>query len=427
MPRSLRFIHAADLHLGAPFKGLHPLPPEWEDLLAEGIPKAFLHVVDAAVRNEVDFVAIAGDLFDQAGPSYYEYTLVQRGLERLERAGVPVYFCAGNHDPQEFWDRYYGELPANVHVFPAGEGGFFLHEREGEPLALLAGRGYRQRFWPFGEDIAHGLTREAARAALGVDAPFAVGVLHTGLDIDPLKAPVDPAELVASGMDYWALGHVHSRHVRPADNPRISFSGCIQARAAKNTGPHGVNLVTLREGQPNQVEFIPTAQVAWWRPDVDVASCANLEEVRACIGEELERLQEESQCGRMLVRITLTGATALHAQLADAEVRERLRADLNAAGNPVGEHRYWCEHLANATVQPSGDAPCGEGLFAQTFLQACARDAGNRPRAVSRLQCQLTDYGLEPQHLSLRELDAWEQGARQLVLDLLAEGGAAHA
>ena len=63
---TLRFIHAADLHIGAPFRGLRALSPRWADRLMDAIPQAWDRVVDAAVRNDVDFVVIAGDIFDTA-------------------------------------------------------------------------------------------------------------------------------------------------------------------------------------------------------------------------------------------------------------------------------------------------------------------------------------------------------------------------
>ncbi|MEG1098254.1 MAG: metallophosphoesterase, partial [Raoultibacter sp.] len=60
-----------------------------------------------------------------------------------------------------------------------------------------------------------------------MDAPFAVAVLHTGLHLDYTKAPCNPSDLLARGMDYWALGHIHVRYVDNPANPHLAFSGCI--------------------------------------------------------------------------------------------------------------------------------------------------------------------------------------------------------
>lgn len=128
------------------------------------------------------------------------------------------------------------------------------------------------------ECIADGITRTAALSALHqrepdvAQAPFAIGMLHTGLNLDPVKAPVNPSVLLSAGMDYWACGHIHMRYIHPSENgPRIAYSGCIQGRDIKETGPRGAQLVTLSEGAVPQLEFIPTASVVWQRLRVDVS------------------------------------------------------------------------------------------------------------------------------------------------------------
>ena len=67
---AVTFIHAADLHLGAPFKGLRTIAPEWSEVLLQAIPEAFRKVISTALAEKVDFVVIAGDVFDNSHPSY---------------------------------------------------------------------------------------------------------------------------------------------------------------------------------------------------------------------------------------------------------------------------------------------------------------------------------------------------------------------
>ena len=72
---TVTFIHAADLHLGAPFKGLRSIAPEWADILLQAIPEAFRNVIDIALKEKVDFVVLAGDIFDNSHPSYADFSL----------------------------------------------------------------------------------------------------------------------------------------------------------------------------------------------------------------------------------------------------------------------------------------------------------------------------------------------------------------
>ena len=136
------FIHAADLHLGAPFRGLRALSSSWADRMVASIPESYDRVVASAIENQVDFVIISGDIFDMAHPSYADFLCFFDGLKRLDAAGIRVYLCTGNHDPYTSWQADFAELPANTYMFPADKPGFVVHYRDGEPLVLLGGRGY---------------------------------------------------------------------------------------------------------------------------------------------------------------------------------------------------------------------------------------------------------------------------------------------
>ena len=93
MPKRVTFIHAADLHLGAPFRGLRALSDTWADRLLSAIPESYDRVIEAAVENNVDFVVIAGDIFDSARASYADYLHFFDGLHVLDWAGIPAYLC----------------------------------------------------------------------------------------------------------------------------------------------------------------------------------------------------------------------------------------------------------------------------------------------------------------------------------------------
>ena len=420
MGEKVTFIHAADLHLGAPFKGLRTSSGKWAQRMVEAIPEAFERVIAVALERQVDFMVVAGDIFDLAHPSFADYTCFVDGLERLRAAGIPVYCCTGNHDPYTSWQHGYGKLPENLHMLPAGEdAGYFLFERAGRPLVMIAGRGYYNQTWPRDVDIAAGITREAGEEALGAKPPFAVGILHTGLDVDPVKAPTDPAELLRSGMDYWALGHVHTPKVYGADNPRIAFSGCIQGRAMKDSGPRGVNVVTLEEGRPNRLEFVPTASVVWERVKVDVSPCQTLAEIVTQAKGQLLELNAQAACDEMIERITLVGATPLHAILQQPGVLEDLRARVNE-----GYDRFYCDAILDRTSAVlDREKLLAEGLFPAVFLRACEANAANSPGELAYLQQEFIDRGIGIPNVSEKALRKMRRRAEIMVMDLLSEGG----
>ena len=425
MPKQLTFIHAADLHLGAPFRGLRALSDAWANRLLTAIAEAYDRVIDAAIARHVDFVVIAGDIFDSARASYGDNLRFFEGLKRLDEAGIPSYLVTGNHDPYTSWTRDFFSLPPSAVMLPADRPGFELFERDGEPLCLVGGRGYYNQTWPSDECIAEGVTRAAAEQALAprhpraAQAPFAVGLLHTGLHLDPVKAPVNPQILMRAGMDYWALGHIHMKYAYPsADDPRLVFSGCIQGRDVKETGERGVYQVTLTEGAPNQVEFIPTASVVWQRMGVDVSDCANLPGIADKIMRELFRVNGKAHCEQMVARITLEGATPLHPLLERPGVLADLRKHINDSYS-----EFFCDTLLDATVQPRDrEALMREGLFPAVFLQVAEAQRANAEDEAAYLQDEFLKKNVPLPGSCIRAVDELAEEAENLVLDLLSQG-----
>ena len=412
---SITFIHAADLHLGAPFKGLRASSPLWADVLLEAIPSAYRHIVDTALEKRVDFVVIAGDIFDDSRPSYADFSLFVSGLKRLDEAHIPVYFVTGNHDPFTSWNNGFSALPPNAHLLGAGEPGFAVYKRDGVPMALVGGRGYFNQAWPLDCDISEGVSRETAQQATGVSAPFMIGVLHTGLDIDPTRSPVSPKTLLSRDVDYWACGHVHQPRLIPnADNPRIAFSGCPQGRSVVETGPHGVYEVTLAEGKPVNADFLPMAQVEWNRLEVDISTCATVAEVQERITSAQFEANADACCQRMIFRVLLSGASHLHARL-DARVLEEVRQAINDS-YPF----FFIDAVQDRTSAPvDRQALYNEGLFPAVYLTALDRYRLGNAEALAGIEAEFCERDLPLPKAMDRAMPSLCDEAETLVLDLL--------
>jgi exonuclease SbcD len=59
-----RFLHAADIHLDSPLKGLEVYQDAPIDQIRGAVRRAFDNLVDLAIQEEAAFVLLAGDLFD---------------------------------------------------------------------------------------------------------------------------------------------------------------------------------------------------------------------------------------------------------------------------------------------------------------------------------------------------------------------------
>ena len=92
-----RFLHFADCHLGN---------RQYNNIeRGHDFGRAFIWVIDKAVAEKVDFVVLAGDLFEKRSIDAQTLQQAMRGLERLQRANIPCLAVEGNHELAYFEDR----------------------------------------------------------------------------------------------------------------------------------------------------------------------------------------------------------------------------------------------------------------------------------------------------------------------------------
>jgi chromate transport protein ChrA len=111
-----RFLHAADIHLDSPLRGLRARNEEAARQFAAASRKAFCNLIDAAIAHETAFVIIAGDLYDGDWKDYATGQFFVREAARLVRAGIKLFVIRGNHDAASEISRSL-PLPRLVHQF----------------------------------------------------------------------------------------------------------------------------------------------------------------------------------------------------------------------------------------------------------------------------------------------------------------------
>lgn len=92
------FLHAADLHLGSPFKGLSARDEDLARRFAEASRRAFVELIERALAENVAFAVISGDVYDGEWKDMAIGHFFNREIARLDRAGIPVFLIKGNHD-----------------------------------------------------------------------------------------------------------------------------------------------------------------------------------------------------------------------------------------------------------------------------------------------------------------------------------------
>lgn len=354
----MRLIHTADLHLDSPFAGR---TEEIRRRLHEASRNALRSLVDLALKERVDAVVIAGDLFDGAGLSFGTERFLLEQLGRLAEAHTAVVYATGNHDAAARARRAIGlEWPANVLV-AAGPKPRRLPvlSREGQTIGAIVAAG-------------HHTDRESADLSAAfrrTPSPLPeVAVLHTQVrdarysEHHGLYAPSDLTRLKSSGFDAWLLGHVHQWQVL-SEAPLVCYSGTPQGRGFGEPGPRGCLLVDLTDRRAPHATFHETSGLRFATLRV-----AGLESTRSVDGVvravraawDSERATDPAPGVDWIVRIELEGPTPLAHLLRRPDDLDSLREDVEAALD-VEDVELWA-HRTHTPVRVADHAGRDDAL-----------------------------------------------------------------
>jgi DNA repair exonuclease SbcCD nuclease subunit len=327
---SFRFIHAADLHLGSPFQGLTTKDASLAEIFIEASRTAFSALVDQAIDRAVDFMIVAGDVYDGDWKDNKIGLFFNREIARLDRAGIPVFLLKGNHDAESVITKTI-TLPANVRDFPVNKPGSFKLEHL---KVALHGQGFAER-------------SANDNLSLGYPAPepgwFNIGVLHTSLtgrEPHAAYAPCSIEDLRSRGYDYWALGHVHDFEVVHQD-PLVVFPGNLQARSIREQGAKGAVLVTVEDGEISHERIIVDA-ARFAEVAVEVDADDDLAAILRRVESGLEMAKERMENRPLAVRIRLNGQSRIRNDLLARA--DDLRDEVQAACHRV-DGNIWLEKL----------------------------------------------------------------------------------
>ena len=336
----MKFIHCSDLHIDSPLDGLERYPGAPVAALRGATRQALVNLVDLAVSQRVDFLVIAGDIFDGDWRDMNTGLFFNSQMRVLERAGISVYLKRGNHDAASEVTRALA-LPDNVHVF-AADGPQTI--RRDDLRVALHGRSFSERATP---------TDLAATYPDPVPGYFNIGVLHTSLAGYAAHDPYAPTSLDilrSRGYDYWALGHVHAREVLQAEYPRIIYCGNPQGRHAGETGAKGCELVSV-EGGDLHSESVALDVVRWAVIDLPIDGFSEMAQWRRS-AQVLMREAHDAAAGRLSAwRLQIVGTGPLHEPLAGRA--DDVGADLRQLADAASGGLAWVEKIRVRSRAPA--------------------------------------------------------------------------
>jgi len=303
----IRFIHAADIHLDSPLKGLanrHNLPTE--KILA-ATRDALVNLVTLAIDQKVDFVLLAGDIYDGDPEDLKANFHFNQQMGRLNQKNIKVVMITGNHDAKSKISKPLSP-PKNLTILSAHQPESCEITKEGEVIAIIHGQGFLNQAEP---------RNLASTYPAPVAGKLNIGILHTSLDGregHANYAPTTPNELINKGYSYWALGHVHTREV-VHEKPYIIFPGNIQGRYIRETGAKGCYLVTFNDNREAQLEFKPLDVFRWEAITVNLDGIEEESDFEGRLAETVESKKLPFNEIPHGIRIILKGKTNLHSWL----------------------------------------------------------------------------------------------------------------
>lgn len=332
----LKFLHAADIHLDSPLRGLERYEGAPVGEIRGATRRAFERLVDLAIEEEVAFVLLAGDLYDGDWKDYNTGLFFVSQMSRLREAEIRAFVIAGNHDAASQITRVL-RPPDNVKVFSTKRPETVVLEDLG---AALHGQGFASA--AVTEDLAAGYPA-------AVPHLFNIGLLHTSLDGREGHAPYSPCSvdgLRSRGYQYWALGHVHVREVVARD-PWIVFPGNLQGRHARETGGKGATLVTVEGREVVRAEHRDLDVFRWTVCPVRLAGVAGGGEALDRVRQALEAALDAAEGRPLAARIRLEGACPIHDEIAADP--ERWIAEIRALASGFVEGALWIEKVQMRT------------------------------------------------------------------------------
>lgn len=339
------FIHTADLHLDSPFIGIYEINQELRESLVNATFEAYDTIIDLCIEKEVDFLLIAGDVYDSANKSLYAQLKFIKGLDRLSNAGIQTIIAHGNHDPLNGWSATLN-WPEDVHIMSGDTIDSIQLEKDETHVVTIFGTSYpAQHIWT---NLAQKFPKRENNEV------FTIGLLHcmvgSSTEHDPYAA-CTMQDLKDLDYDYWALGHIHVPSVINETNPVVVYSGNPQGRHIKEAGPRGCYLVTVDTKNEISKEFIETDTIRWYVEDISIEGMESEEDLILQIRECIDTILDGADGRSVICRFILTGRGPLHRTLTKEgiidDILQYLREDEN-----LGSQFVWVERLVNNTSMP---------------------------------------------------------------------------
>lgn len=286
----VKILHTGDFHIGSSRSGISSGRAE--------LKNTFIKVVNICKEEKIDFLLIAGDLFDTPFPDNETSDEIIEAMSQIPDTVIAI--SPGNHDyvcPGSVWLK--NKFPENVVIFTSFIESFDFEEKN----VRLFGAAFTDRF--------ERIPLLTANLSLNENM-INLCVLH-GQTVSALGEseynPISVNSIVDCGFDYLALGHVHKRsEIQKSGNTFYSYCGCPDGRGFDEDGSRGVYIGTVEKGKCN-LEYTELSTRQYIIESLDISGCETTNQISA---EILSYIKEKysGTYKNNLYRISLYGAVS---------------------------------------------------------------------------------------------------------------------
>lgn len=223
----LRFLHIADVHLG--LKSAY-LEDEEARIREKDFTAAFEDAITFAAgpKNAIEFVIIAGDLFDDNKPSKTLIEFAKRQFAKLGEIGIHTFLIGGTHDNLSYPDCVLNKYFDNSEYFT-----IIKDSNIAAPIKKII-KGNPVYLYGFSHQL-HKSTPPYDTFKKCDEDGIHIGIIHGSIEvggsgkIDDIYVPLKLENLLKTGMDYIALGHYHSFRIVNEQSPMIVYPGTLES------------------------------------------------------------------------------------------------------------------------------------------------------------------------------------------------------
>ncbi len=327
----VKFIHCADLHLGATFKSISAkCSHEVKTLIVNSTFSSWQQLVAKAVDAKVDFVLISGDIFDNPNPLLRVRMLFKEGIDKLLKNSIRVFIVSGNHDNNiELFKEF--NFPETVKIFSADSVENFVSD---ELKVVVSGISYH------GDNAKENLSKLFNANGLNQNY-FKIALLHANIggvttydENYGFYSSCNLGDLSSQNFDYWALGHIHNGAILRDEKPYAVYPGSLQGLNINQDTPKGAYLVEVDDNLKIKMTFLDCATVGFARKEIDFSSVASDSDFLRKIEDAASELSKKFNSSELIfTEFIFVGRSAYYGKLRKELVSEIMRTISAVLGN----------------------------------------------------------------------------------------------